>query len=155
MNRAVWVFLAGIVILAGGGYVVYEKTRGIRNNNPGNIKKGPHVVWDGEVLSSDSVFAQFESMDKGVRAIGKLLLTYHDKYGLNSVYSLISRYSATDQAAYIANVSKALGVGSTQMIDVRANLENLVRAIIRQENGPAAIFVSEGDIKLGIAEALA
>ena len=127
---------------------MYDKTLGIRNNNPGNIKKG--AGFDGEITSTDPTFAQFVSMDMGVRAIGKLLLTYYYKYGIDTVDGLIRRYSATDQVDYVNNVSDFLHVGKYEHINVRNRLEELVTAIIRQENGPASYFVSAGDMELGI-----
>lgn len=40
--------------------------RGIRNNNPLNIKIGND--WKGEVPNTDGTFEQFESMEYGLRA---------------------------------------------------------------------------------------
>ena len=60
-------------------------TRGLRNNNPGNIRKdGTH--WKGEVEPSrDAAFKQFESMAWGYRAMFKCLNTYSRKYGLDTI----------------------------------------------------------------------
>ena len=52
-----------------------EKPRGIRNNNPLNIRKGNN--WQGEISpQSDKEFEQFESMTMGVRAGMKILRNY-------------------------------------------------------------------------------
>lgn len=121
---------------------VISGPRGIRNNNPGNIKRNA-IDWQGALSvdqvnalgwTFDPVFVQFDSAASGVRAIGHILSSYAAR-GLNTVAAIISTWSATDQAAYIRNVSAALGVDPTQPIDVRANLAPLALAIIQQENG--------------------
>lgn len=68
-------------------------TRGLRNNNPGNIRKdGTH--WKGEVEPSrDAAFKQFESMAWGYRAMFKCLNTYSRKYGLDTIRKMISRWA--------------------------------------------------------------
>ena len=44
--------------------------RGIRNNNPGNIRKGRKRIWEGEVYpGTDPSFSQFRTMAYGVRAL--------------------------------------------------------------------------------------
>jgi hypothetical protein len=121
---------------------VLSGPRGIRNNNPGNIKRNA-IDWQG-ALSVDQVnalgwtfdptFVQFDTPASGVRAMGHILSSYAAR-GLNTVAAVISTWSATDQGAYIANVSRALGVDPTQQIDVRANLQGFALAIIQQENG--------------------
>ena len=45
-----------------------ELPRGLRNNNPGNIRKNSDV-FQGEKTSSDKEFKQFKSMAYGYRAI--------------------------------------------------------------------------------------
>ena len=42
--------------------------RGLRNNNPGNIRKNSDV-FQGEKTSSDREFKQFKSMAYGYRAL--------------------------------------------------------------------------------------
>lgn len=88
-------------------------TRGLRNNNPGNIRKdGTH--WKGEVEPSrDAAFKQFESMAWGYRAMFKCLNTYSRKYGLDTIRKTISRWappSENDTEAYIRTVSELSGV---------------------------------------------
>ena len=54
--------------------------RGLRNNNPGNIRKNSDV-FQGEKTSSDREFKQFKSMAYGYRAIFKILLNYGRNMG--------------------------------------------------------------------------
>lgn len=116
--------------------------RGIRNNNPGNIKHGD--TWKGEVKSTDKTFEQFKDAEHGIRAIGVLLRTYNTKYNLDTVDSIISRWapkSENQTQNYINFVSKQLGVTSKTRLYLfhkgqiynRTALKALVNAIIRME----------------------
>ena len=113
--------------------------RGIRNNNPGNIRKGEK--WKGlSEHQTDSSFCIFVSPEYGIRALVKILLTYYKKYKLNTVKKIISRYappSENETESYIKSVANQLGVASDEEIDLSsvAVLAVLLRAIIRHENG--------------------
>lgn len=127
-------------------------TRGVRNNNPGNIDFNPRNAWQGQLGLELGVlkprFARFDTPENGIRALGKLLLAYRGKdgmlgvggLGIDTVREIINRWapgSENDTEAYIGAVAKALGVQPNQVIDVRlpATLRGLVVAIIRHENG--------------------
>lgn len=131
--------------------------RGIRNLNPGNLERNG-IPWQGlATVQSDPRFLVFIAMPWGVRAAGKVLLTYYRKYGLNTVAGIINRWAPpveNDSGAYIAAVSKALGVRQDQAmkIDAPATLTRLLRAIFHHENG--GHFVSEVDIADGVRLAL-
>ena len=113
--------------------------RGIRNNNPGNIRKGEK--WKGlSEHQTDSSFCIFVSPEYGIRALVKILLTYYKKYKLNTVKKIISRYappSENETESYIKSVANQLGVASDEEIYLSsvAVLAVLLRAIIRHENG--------------------
>lgn len=83
--------------------------RGIRLNNPGNIIKSS-VPWVGKIAGSDPVFETFDTPQNGINAIASLLKTYYQKHHLNTIQKIITRWSATDQTAYVDNVSLLLGV---------------------------------------------
>jgi hypothetical protein len=114
--------------------------RGVRNNNPGNIRLSK-THWQGQrARQEDQDFIEFESPLLGIRAMMKILLTYHDKYHLDTVQSLINRWApphenATDR--YVYHVSKALGVKRTDKIILtqKTMLINLTRAMVCHENG--------------------
>jgi hypothetical protein len=112
--------------------------RGIRNNNPGNIRLSS-TSWQGEApVQSDGTFVQFISPEYGIRAISKILDTYSISYGLNTVNDIISRWappSENNTQAYIQDVANYIGVDPNQPIDVQANKAGLVAAIIQHENG--------------------
>ena len=55
------------------------KPRGLRNNNPGNIRNSDATDWKGEVKPSqkkDNAFEEFGTMAHGYRALIKLLQNY-------------------------------------------------------------------------------
>lgn len=128
--------------------------RGIRNNNPGNIRISSNA-WQGKISpNTDGTFEQFDTMTNGVRAIAVTLQNYQRLYGLNTVRGMITRWSATDQDAYVANAASALGVDPDDPIDVGDpnTMTDLVNAIITQENGVVgALLVSSSDVAAGVA----
>lgn len=127
--------------------------RGIRNNNPGNIKKN-NVDWDG--LSSeqtDDTFFTFTDAKWGIRALTKILLTYRHKYNLKNIYAIINRYAPdfeNNTEAYQNFVSEKTGLGQLQEIEdsIKGYLP-VVKAIILMENGEQPY--SDEQIKEGMA----
>lgn len=116
-----------------------KEPRGIRNNNPGNVRLGGSN-WQGEVQGSDPSYATFSSPEAGIRAMGKNLLTYQQKYDLRTVEGIISRWapaSENDTASYVSTVAKALGVRPDAQIDLSDpdTMGRMVTAMIRVENG--------------------
>lgn len=87
--------------------------RGIRNNNPLNIRVGNH--WIGEVEKpTDKEFEQFTDIIWGLRAGFILLRRYIMLYGLKTVHDIISRWapaSENNTSNYIKLVSTSMGVG--------------------------------------------
>lgn len=127
-------------------------SRGIRNNNPGNIDFNPRNKWQGQIGLEVGVprprFARFDEPENGIRALGKLLLNYRGKDGLpgvggpgiDTVRETVNRWAPgheNDTEAYIASVAKALGVQANTVIDVRLPkvLRVMVVSIITHENG--------------------
>lgn len=119
-------------------------SRGLRNRNPGNIRRSG-VRYKGEVRpSTDPQFKQFGSMALGYRAIFVLLDTYRIRYGLDTVRTMISRWappSENDTAAYIDAVCRRTGLAPDRPIDTRdrATMVPLAAAISRVENGTDAV----------------
>lgn len=78
---------------------ITKQTRGVRNNNFGNIRKS-FPLWKGELRVSDSPehqFCVFKSYEYGICALYKLLCTYIRKYGLNTVPEIINRYAPSSE----------------------------------------------------------
>ena len=121
--------------------------RGIRNNNPLNIRRSKDQ-WqgmkktqsDGSLTSGrlssrsadskqasvctryDAEFVQFKSLEFGWRAAFYLLTrTYYHKYRLYTIRGIISRWapsSENDTSAYIANVSRLTGIDPDEPIGI-------------------------------------
>jgi len=117
--------------------------RGIRNNNPGNLREPPDGgdQWLGErVTNDDQAFEEFDTPQYGIRALAKVLLSYYRKLGLCTIRTIITRFAPStenDTERYISAVSYRLGIPADEEIPVtrRGTLEMLVRAIIMHESG--------------------
>ena len=119
--------------------------RGVRNNNPGNIRKGDQ--WQGlDTPGDDGEFCCFESPAYGIRALARVLITYQDKRiatdgsAIDTVQEIIERWappSENDTQSYVRSVRKAAGVQPGEHIDCHdfGTLSRIVKAIIKHENG--------------------
>ena len=115
--------------------------RGIRNNNPGNIRWG--ADWQGlkkDGKSQDPSFCVFTSPEYGIRALAKLLRNYQRLYGLNTSRKIIGRYAPPNEnqtQAYIQSVAQQLGVQPDTPVDLNEETTMVVfiKSIIRHENG--------------------
>ena len=118
--------------------------RGIRNNNPLNIRKGNN--WKGEVSrSTDGEFEQFVSMQWGIRAGFKILKNYMTGYGgrvkaLTNVHDIIHRWAPPSEnncRAYIDSVCRFSGLHEYERLQFsdRNKMLALVDGMIRVECG--------------------
>jgi hypothetical protein len=112
--------------------------RGIRNNNPGNIRHG--AKWQGLAeVQKDKDFCTFKSPEYGIRALARVLKTYKSRYGLNTVEGIINRYAPqneNDTSAYIKHIVKELDISPSDEIELTDDeLIVLIKAIIKHENG--------------------
>lgn len=86
--------------------------RGLRNNNPLNIRLG--ADWLGlQKRSADKEFCKFRTMPYGYRAAFKVLRTYYDIHGCRSLRRIITRWappSENDSEAYLLAVMKKAGI---------------------------------------------
>ncbi len=118
------------------------KVRGIRNNNPGNLIKTGNK-WRGKVPFSennDSRFEQFISVEYGIRAMMKNIITLF-KRGHNSIDSLINKWAPAfenNTERYSSFVSNQTGIDKTQTIKKldKKTLIALSMAIAEMENAP-------------------
>ena len=121
--------------------------RGIRNNNPLNIRKSKDK-WKGlRAQQQDAAFCQFENMEWGWRAAFWLLTrTYYHTYRLFTIRTIVQKWAPPHEnntASYIANVSKLTGIGADEPIgipsDQPARWMMLGAAMAIQENGANSI----------------
>lgn len=112
--------------------------RGIRNKNPGNIRKSGDQ-WKGlDSPADDGAFFRFESSHYGLRALARILINYRARYGIETIRGVIERYAPdveNNTESYIASVSKHTGVPADKRLVLDAFLPELIPAIIRHENG--------------------
>lgn len=113
--------------------------RGIRNKNPLNIRIGN--AWQGEVANpTDKEFEQFTSLRWGLRAGFVLLKRYINRYHLNSIRLIVSRWAPSSEnntAAYIKRVSTLTGFDADAAIafDNKIQMCALVEAMCLVECG--------------------
>ena len=120
--------------------------RGIRNNNPGNIRIANNN-WQGKVPVSENTdgdFEQFYKMEMGVRALTKLGWTYLRQNPNHTILSFIEKYAPNNEnnsLAYAETVASRLGVSIEHSVnDIYTDVSNqylFILAIIRHENGIA------------------
>ena len=120
--------------------------RGIRNNNPGNLKIG-NAAWQGKIdpsVNSDGTFEQFESYIYGVRAMTKLLINYING-GFNTLEKIIHRYAPTSEnntQAYINAVANKTNFTATEILQPDfSTLQQIVIHMSFHENGRDAVSI--------------
>lgn len=93
-------------------------TRGIRNNNPLNIRIGNN--WKGlKKPNTDGAFDQFVSIYYGYRAAFILLRNYITKHKCNTIAKIIARWAPrneNDTDSYINVVCKKTGFKPDEII---------------------------------------
>lgn len=115
-------------------------TRGIRNNNPGNLRIS-EAKWLGKITPSKDVnFEEFDSAIHGIRAAGVVIRNYYKLHKLQTITQIIDRWapgSENDTSSYIASVAKQMATGANDVLDIMDPnvLASLLAAIITHENG--------------------
>jgi len=118
-------------------------SRGLRNCNPGNIRRSNTKYQGEKTPSTDSAFKQFESLEWGYRAVFMLLHTYRVRGYGDTIAKMISRYappSENNTEAYISRLCRATGFERDMPLDT-LNAEQMVPvvcAISAVENGVEA-----------------
>lgn len=119
-------------------------SRGFRNNNPLNIRKGSN--WKGLApVQSDKSFCVFTDMRYGIRAGLYLLLKYYTKYHLHTLFDIIHRWSPpneNDTWNYCKLVASQMDIPvkfiATLDLDLNHDYERLFKlfsAMVYVENG--------------------
>lgn len=131
--------------------------RGIRNNNPGNIKRGSSA-WKGKIpfiQSTDTTFEQFTTVEYGIRAMMVLVSNYYNKNGLKTVSAIIKKWAPAgienpNQTKYINHVVNKIPIkGLTATTPINVNDKNvllhLVLGMCEFENGVNELHASLDD----------
>jgi hypothetical protein len=125
--------------------------RGLRNNNPLNIRHNADV-FQGETKGNDTSFKTFSTMPYGYRAAFVTLATYLSR-GWNTIEKIIARWAPpieNDTEKYIVNVEKWSGVPRNQILTAAdgADYIMIVAAMSFMENGRNADI---NQVKAGFA----
>ncbi len=121
--------------------------RGIRNNNPLNIRRSKDQ-WQGlKKEQTDSQFCQFENLVYGWRAAFKLLTrTYYHTYRLYTIRAIVTKWAPPNEnnsKAYVENVSRLTGIHPDEPLGIPSEKPSrwiaLGAAMAIQENGITSI----------------
>ena len=131
---------------------MYHKARGIRNNNPGNIRRSADN-WQGlRENQTDESFFQFTDAKYGIRAMTRIIDNYK-KRGILSVDQIINTWAPpveNNTNAYLDHVLTQTGWSSGWIpVKEEGDYPALIKAIIKHENGVQPY--SDETIKAGIA----
>lgn len=113
--------------------------RGIRNNNPLNIRIGN--TWLGEVTNpADNEFEQFVHVCYGLRAGFILLKRYINRYKLNTIEKIISRWAPHNENnthSYINQVARGINIDpdTPLLYEDQNTMCALVYEMVYVENG--------------------
>ena len=136
--------------------------RGIRNNNPLNIRHSADRWQGARKVQTDPSFVQFKTMVYGYRAAWRTLQTYYERFCMQSkpftVRNIITRWappSENDTEAYIRTVLRLSGIGGKENLLPPANassygrLSKLIGSMTVMENGIRMNQVDEEAIAEG------
>jgi hypothetical protein len=123
--------------------------RGLKVNNPGNIRTNAYT-WPGEIKpSADPAFKQFVSPEYGYRGLAALLYEYVTQDGHDTLRKIIHVYAPADDGnnpdSYSAFVSKNSGVALDTKLTAedfkwprqsqQPNALKIMRYMVRVEQG--------------------
>lgn len=144
------------------GTVGGNASRGVRNNNPGNIEFNSRNNWQGQTgreQGNGGRFAVFDSAENGIRALARLLQTYSSQ-GHNTLNSIVRKWAPAsdnnDVGAYVRNLQRYVGVGPNDRLNLQdpVVLQKVVRGIVNHENGRSGMSISDAQIQEGVRRAL-
>ena len=128
--------------------------RGLRNNNPLNIRRNRKTTWLGQSeKQEDRDFVQFTTMAYGYRAAFKTLQNYRVLYDLMTLRQIIQRWAPptenhTDE--YVKSVARETGINPDALLPSPRKSKMLwvriVAAMHLVENGmmPKMSVIEEG-----------
>lgn len=99
-----------------------DQTRGMRNNNPGNLRYAKSVTWVGLVQErerKDTAFFEFKSVYWGLRAMIMQIRNYYRKKRDLTIKDIISRYAPSfenNTKSYYEEVAKFCNLNTSYTI---------------------------------------
>ncbi len=122
-------------------------TRGVRNNNPLNIRIGN--TWLGEVPNAtDSDFEQFVSVTYGLRAGFCILRRYINRYHRNTIEKIISTWAPANEnhtSLYIGYVCSKLNIEPDKVLEY-SDTETMVKLVKAMAKFESACDLKTEDI---------
>lgn len=110
--------------------------RGIRNNNPLNIKWSSLNNWNGQTGKDAAGFSIFDRPENGIRAAARILDNYA-KRGIVTLGDIVKTWAPASEnnvEAYTKHVEQ--GVGKSRVVKItRTDYLPLLRVMIKHENG--------------------
>ena len=103
--------------------------RGLRNNNPLNIRISTDKFVGEMRPSQDKAFKQFDTMAHGYRAAFRVLRTYINNYKCDTIRKIISRWAPETEnhtLAYVMAVSSHSGIAPDAILSAD-NREEMIR----------------------------
>lgn len=117
--------------------------RGLRNNNPLNIKRSPQVFQGESKFNTDPVFKKFCNVIMGYRAAFCILRTYVQLRGCETLQDVITRWCPDNEVleAYVNFVSVRANVLPTDIVQLYnlQQMTDIVSAMSLFENGIPAV----------------
>ena len=108
--------------------------RGIRNNNPLNIRHSADQWQGAHEEQKDKSFVQFKSMAYGYRAAWKTLQSYYNRFSMQSraftIKNIIGRWAPlkeNDTEAYIRSVMRLSSIGGKENLLPPENVDSYGR----------------------------
>tara|TARA_R100000697_G_scaffold40786_2_gene53175 strand:- start:194 stop:2242 length:2049 start_codon:yes stop_codon:yes gene_type:complete len=110
---------------------------GIRQNNPGNIRPGAGFYGE---TGQGGGYATFGTEDEGLRALARLMATYDDEYGINTLRGFASRFAPRSDNKlsfdnYVSYLGSTLGLDPDEEFDLKARRADLIPAVVGFEQG--------------------
>ena len=113
----------------------------LRYNNPGAVEFKPWMAQHGAKLGPGGRYAQFDTPEQGYGVMSKILDTYQNKHGLNTVGGIVNRWAPSNvdnnsTGTYISSVASRLGVKPDQPLGPE-HRQPLMQAMAHYEAGRA------------------
>lgn len=113
-----------------------------RYNNPGALEFQPWMEKYGAKVGPNGRYAAFETPDAGYGVMSKVLDTYQNKHGLNTVAGIVNRWAPANvdnnsTSTYTQKVASALGIDPHAPLSPEQR-PALMRAMASYESGRAA-----------------
>lgn len=132
------------------------QARGVRNNNPGNLRDSGDD-WQGKKGVDKDGYLQFNSAADGLRAMAVNLKNQQTKHGLTTLNQIIDKYAPpteNDTEAYKAQAAKSLGIDGDRPINLQdpQMLAQVMTFMVKKENGnqpyPAGSITTAANVAL-------